>query len=576
MPAFNLNSLLTNFSKLLLLALFLGIALAFNPYGFNLFVLPKLYLLLNLVLLLLAITVFSLSQGTYLKLPPFKITMSLTLFFFLAALATFASITPQISLLGKMPRYEGLITWLAYLILFFLVFTLFKDSDLTALFWLIVSLVLITSVYALFQFLELDFIKWNQNFALRRVWATFGNATTFGAFLVLVLPIIFSYLTAAPQKRCKWLVLLTFMLGILSLLLTRSRSAWLGFLVGFAWLLFSKEQVKVKKYSLLFMFTLLILAFFMLSIKIEHQRQTASGRIILWQQSVKLITARPVLGWGPETFQFAFPPYISKEYEQKVSRKTIIDNAHNLFLHSAASFGLPATVVLMLAFFFIFKQLALSQNFFNKGIASGYLSYLVALQFHFSTVAVSPFFWFLAAVGLSLTTPNSPEKKRKRYQKKRFLFIAPAIALVFIWLSTSFFLGRMVIADVHFRQALTASSSGRFNSAYINFLSSQQLQPWEPYYPLTSGQVFLEISRKLKSKLFLAIAKEQFLRAYKLNKYEEYALLGLGDTEYTGWQLFKKRDSLKKALIYYQRLIKHDPNFRQVRIKISRLKKSQL
>ena len=88
---------------------------------------------------------------------------------------------------------------------------------------------------------------------------------------------------------------------------------------------------------------------------IANIRTDASNleRINRWQAALRLYKERPIVGWGPGTYQFIYAPYqLSKE-------KTIIStnagdkgNAHSEYIGPLAERGLLGTILIVLIFSF--------------------------------------------------------------------------------------------------------------------------------------------------------------------------------------------------------------------------------
>jgi tetratricopeptide (TPR) repeat protein len=65
------------------------------------------------------------------------------------------------------------------------------------------------------------------------------------------------------------------------------------------------------------------------------------GRVEIWKSTVAMIVARPLLGFGPGTFEEGFPPFQSPPLA-----RSVVNHAHSDWLELAAELGLP---VLLLA-----------------------------------------------------------------------------------------------------------------------------------------------------------------------------------------------------------------------------------
>ncbi|MCK4268382.1 MAG: O-antigen ligase family protein, partial [Actinomycetia bacterium] len=324
-------------TKLTLIILVGGVTLAINPQGYNLFVLPKAYLLLNLSLVAIGAAILHIILGGSFRFPPITVTLAALSFLVVSGLATINSVLPRLSFFGKMPRYEGFLTLVLYTALFFLAANYFDSKeDRKHLYWAIAGITVVVSVYAVFQGFGFDFIKWDLGLASSRARSFTGNAATLGAFMALTLPFIASPLllvsSVANSEKAKVFVWAILILGVSAAVLTRSRGAWLALLAAGLFILFRRLQGRRKAQTLswkkitlsLVLAVGLLISVVYSFLYIEFERGTASGRLVLWERTIKGIEAKPVLGWGPETFQYTFPEHTNQQFEDQVTRKTII------------------------------------------------------------------------------------------------------------------------------------------------------------------------------------------------------------------------------------------------------------
>ena len=64
-------------------------------------------------------------------------------------------------------------------------------------------------------------------------------------------------------------------------------------------------------------------------------------RLLIWKNSLDLISERPILGWGAGTF-----PFISKNYINSNNFVQIYQHTHNILFELAYSFGIPLTFLI--------------------------------------------------------------------------------------------------------------------------------------------------------------------------------------------------------------------------------------
>lgn len=136
-----------------------------------------------------------------------------------------------------------------------------------------------------------------------------------------------------------------------------------------------------------------------------------SGRGYIWDKTVPILKAHPVLGTGPDTYALYFPntDYLNL-YHTGFSNE-IITKPHSLYLQIAAQTGIPSLIA-FLVFYAMYAissiKLYMRYNFkkyevrIGIAILAGTFGYLVTSIANDSTIAVAPLFWTLIGVGLAI------------------------------------------------------------------------------------------------------------------------------------------------------------------------------
>ena len=89
--------------------------------------------------------------------------------------------------------------------------------------------------------------------------------------------------------------------------------------------------------------------------------ESIKGRLYTWETAFWAIKDRPIFGWGPENFSFAFDKYFNyKHFHPGQGGETWFDRAHSVILDYAASTGiiglLAYLAVFVLYYFQFFKS----------------------------------------------------------------------------------------------------------------------------------------------------------------------------------------------------------------------------
>jgi putative inorganic carbon (HCO3(-)) transporter len=360
-------------------------------------------------------------------------------------LSTLFSIDPAMSVYGDYFREEGLFTVLAYLALTVLFATAIESSKQLQDFikGLLFACAMI-SLYAVIQYFGYNptehFIPLMRTHG-GGVGSTIGNPNFLGKFLVLILPLyIVSYLDS-ERLLLKCIYLAGALLGSAALILTFTRASWLGFLAGFLvlFLLIEKKGLLNKKKEILVGFSVVIAVVLVFTVQSSIRTSQTKGkttysikdkiigafdlekgsgvatRLFVWNKALILIRQRPLVGFGLDTHIKVMRRF-NLEYIEKFNNYVIIDRVHNNYLDTAIAqglIGLGAYLSIIITFLvWLGKTIRWEKDPSRKIIYCGFFSawcgYLVNDLFIFSVVSVSPTFWSLMGITISLKRLSKP------------------------------------------------------------------------------------------------------------------------------------------------------------------------
>ena len=232
----------------------------------------------------------------------------------------------------------------------------------------------------------------------------YNDHTAYGAILAFFIPVFvgFSFTKAYP-KTMRFFSFLVLAILIAALILSFSRAAWVS--LAFAFVIYLVIALKIKLKWILLPFGLLLCFFFLFQNeiweKLEKNKQGSSAnflehvqsisnvttddsnleRINRWQSAFRMFRERPVLGFGPGTYQFTYAPF------QRYSEKTRIStnagdkgNAHSEYIGPLAESGvLGMLFVLGIMLFVVLTGLRVYKRSDSKEIRILALSVLVGL-----------------------------------------------------------------------------------------------------------------------------------------------------------------------------------------------------
>jgi O-antigen ligase len=136
----------------------------------------------------------------------------------------------------------------------------------------------------------------------------------------------------------------------------------------------------------------------------DLQQGSAASRLEIWRVTADMIGDRPFLGVGPGRYLYEFPAYDTPERALAEGVDVRPDQAHGVWLHTAAEAGLPAAVCLL-----GLAGLALAAGWVasRRGDATGLIA-LAGLAawagqalFGISTIEIDAFAWMLGGVALA-------------------------------------------------------------------------------------------------------------------------------------------------------------------------------
>lgn len=389
------------------------------------FYLPKyisLVIIISFLLMILLSNLKRFNKWFHLDL----INKILLVYFCLITVSLLFSINPILSIKGRMFRYDGYSTQLIYILLFLFARTI-KTIDKRFIYAVTIS-ASILSIYGIIQYYGFD--PFPRDF-IRQGWviafSTFGNQNFFGSFLVLQIPFT---LYAISVYKNKW-GYLAYALSLLALLMTSTRSAWIGYFLSSV-LMYIILLRKEKQSLFIVLFSVIIVVIFNLlgdnqifnrfmtmvnDTKILSTtsykdnpaaiEQVGSVRMFIWIRVIKLISMRPLFGFGIENLGLAFEKYFYNDIIKITGSYAIVDKAHNDFLHIAVSSG----VLSLLAYIsFLISILVNSIKTRNSKedilLTTSIFGYVICLFFNISVVSVAYIFWIYLGLLCRYQTDN--------------------------------------------------------------------------------------------------------------------------------------------------------------------------
>lgn len=410
------------------------------------FIVPKILIFRSLAVLILAgyILLWLINKEEYkIKFTPINLVTSAFIISF--ALSTFAGTDIYHSFWDNHERMLGLFTILHYYAYFLVCGAVFKNWKdwRTALRLFLIAGSIVMFIGGLQTQNETLLLNQGGN----RVSSTLGNSiyvSSYGLFL------LFASLLLILKEKDNWWRALEIAGGILALLgifFGGSRGVILGLLVGIGFLFFSyglllkNKEGKVRKSFWGAIIAIIIGFVFIFSnpdsqflrkfpalerfARLSWTEVTKSPRFIAWEISVESWKERPILGWGPNNFFYAFNKYYNPRSLDFGYGETWFDNAHNIILNTLTVQGLFGLLIYLSIFGVSVYSLwqPLSNRKENVHLVVIGSSFLIAHLAQNVTVFENPtsylYFMFWLAMINRLSVPKITPVEEKNIDKRQ-------------------------------------------------------------------------------------------------------------------------------------------------------------
>ncbi|MCX6355204.1 MAG: O-antigen ligase family protein [Candidatus Aureabacteria bacterium] len=272
----------------------------------------------------------------------------------------------------------------------------------------------------------------------KRMLGTLGYQNTLGGYLALILPLGFYLYAAEKMTWRRWLWGISGGTIVVSLILTRSRGAWLGAVAAttvFTALAASGGTLRLRPRPLLWVLSG-VLAITLLTMWITHGDTTMSvanrmrtalsfrsssmcQRALIWKATWRMISERPLAGHGLGTFQIKYLDSLGGVLEDPANaalrRYTInVKESHNDYLQMWAEMGLAGLILWLVFVALCMRYLARAAHnthyrmderlwcASSAGLLAGF-AVLGLTAFPLQTLPTAPLFWMLIGTGLGIT-----------------------------------------------------------------------------------------------------------------------------------------------------------------------------
>jgi len=476
--------------------------LAFFWYTYDQFVLPKLLLARIFLLALAALFIGRALASRTIVVRRTALDIPILVFLASAVLSTVFAVNRNVAIFGIYTRYDGLLTLATYAGLFWLsVQMLHHSGDARGLTRVMLLSGYLVAAIAIYQSAS-DSV---QEGAIAPAFGTLGNANVLGAFLAMLCPLAFGELIRATSWSTRILALNVLIVVGIALVLSFSRSAWLGALVGAAIIVAANPRLGLR-FAIVGLGLIGILLVVgrttgnptglerlveARALTIVDPNAWGASRVHIWRDSTALIASRPLLGYGPDSFGLVFPRFETGDWGLGArDQHQQVDKAHAEVLQIAATQGLVGVAAYLLILAAFIRSAWRGRRVDGLVLFAGWLAYAITVQLNFTALAAAFPFWIFAAACIvtwqtrsvitSIVVPRS-----RGVQAVGGLAIAGLAALFVVFVVPPY------LADADLPRAVSADARGSSEATALAE-QSRRLAPQESVYAVESANLAFE------------------------------------------------------------------------------------
>jgi len=415
------------------------------------------------------------------------------------ALTTVTSVHWPTALFGKPRRYEGLLSFINYAVIYFLVLQFADHASRVrrlaqSLFWAS----MIVAGYGLLQFAGLEFVKWGAlPFELHRAFSTYGNPDLLGGFLIFSVTVALGL--ALLEQRLAWRLVYWVGFGMngLTLIVAFTRGAWIGGAVSLALLgvIAWRQRAPMRRIDWVPAAVSIAVGIGVIWRSLSSPNEVmnfgkrlasifqfggGSGqtRTEIWQAAVAAIKERPILGWGADTFRLVFPKFKPVEYVRDGGGASVADNVHDYPLQLASGIGIPGMLMFygifvwagVRSFRTVFRRSSDPTRIILGAFWAAAVGYLVQLFFGISVTGTTFLLWIALALVLA------PTARFVEVRAPRWGTVAAVLVVAVAALGVGY-QGVFLLADNAYLHAETAPSLSERTAAALRAVKLNSLNP---------------------------------------------------------------------------------------------------
>ena len=252
---------------------------------------------------------------------------------------------------------------------YFFAIQLFRDfSNIKKFLWLYIIPLLMVIGYATYGLIRTGF---NEELSQSVMTPFYPSHTAYGAIVAMFLPFVFTHAFSKNKTRIMKLVgMFVLFCFCFAILFSYSRAVWVSLPAAFGLYLLIAFRIKART---VFIALAVIGGFLMLNkeqiiMALEKNKQDSSEefvenfqsisnistddsnteRINRWSSAIAMFKERPIVGWGPGTYQFKYAPFqLTKNMTLISTNAGDLGNAHSEYIGPLAESGLMGGLTIL-------------------------------------------------------------------------------------------------------------------------------------------------------------------------------------------------------------------------------------
>jgi putative inorganic carbon (hco3(-)) transporter len=320
----------------------------------------------------------------------------------------FTSITSEIPMVSV--KYLVMQLWFIIPAYFFGLVVFRQEKNIRTFLIMFLVALCITVIYTTYQHAQLGFGGRAAHWVM---WPFYNDHTAYGAVLALFLPIGVVFMLDHHYNRTIRLLFGALTLIVfMGLILSVSRAAWLSTFAAAGFFIILYYKIRFKTLMLGGMVAIATLFIFQDKIISRMEKNTQESeetniakhaqsmsnittdasnleRLNRWNAAQRMIRERPIVGWGPGTYQFIYAPF------QKSTDLTIIStnfgdlgNVHSEYIGPMCSSGIPGAALFLAL---VISVISLTLKLLHQNIPARLKWYLMAVFLGLTTYYVHGF-----------------------------------------------------------------------------------------------------------------------------------------------------------------------------------------